>query len=121
MVWEMGCFYRGRCGRFEVFSTSSPSYLFPWDVLKWLMMKYKDVTGLSTIDSYEVGENWIKIRFKNEIDVDYTYSSVRPGARHVQLMKNLAEVGGGLSTYISRYIRKNFEMKTESKKLTGPI
>ncbi len=73
------------------------------------MEKYKNVAGNSGVIAYEAGADFIKIEF---IDGSvYLYSYRNPGKVHVENMKMLAGGGRGLSTYISRYVRVNYEAK----------
>lgn len=73
------------------------------------MVKYSDLSGNSGVEAYDIGNNYIKIRFKAG-DV-YLYSYAKPGKRHVEEMKHLATIGKGLATYISRNIKNRFEAK----------
>ena len=73
------------------------------------MEKYKSIAGNSGVIAYEAGADFIKIKF---IDGSvYLYSYRNPGKVHVEHMKMLAKKGRGLSTYISRYVRVNYEEK----------
>jgi hypothetical protein len=71
---------------------------------------YKDISGNSGVVAYEIGKDYIKIRFKHEDHV-YLYSYHNPGKKHVEAMKRLAEAGEKLSTYISVNVRDNYEAK----------
>ncbi|MFT4434182.1 hypothetical protein ACMX25_12415 [Caballeronia sp. 15715] len=63
---------------------------------------YKNLDGDSGIASYECGPGFIAIRFKEGRFATYWYTDARPGARHVEAMKRLAEQGRGLNDYINR-------------------
>ena len=66
------------------------------------MKPYKDESGNSGISAYRIEEKMIVIAFKTgEI---YTYSYNKAGKKHVEEMKNLAEQGRGLTTYINKYV-----------------
>lgn len=73
------------------------------------MQPYVDRSGRSGIVAYELGDSWIKIRFR---DGDtYLYDANQPGAAHVRAMARLARAGAGLNTYISRHVRDRFAGK----------
>lgn len=71
------------------------------------MEEYKNLSGNSGVEKFLVGADFIKIRFKNMAKI-YVYSHTKPGATHVEKMKELAEAGRGLSTYVSQKIKKNY-------------
>jgi hypothetical protein len=56
----------------------------------------------SGITHYEIGEDFIKIWFKDKGE-PYKYSESGIGKPHVDIMKGLALVGRGLATYISQH------------------
>jgi hypothetical protein len=70
--------------------------------------KYKNEN--SGIDAYEIGEDYIKIRFKMSHET-YLYNSKSPGANEVEKMKDLAISNRGLSTYISQEIGDRYYSK----------
>ena len=74
------------------------------------MQKYQD-TQLpeSGVDSYEIGDGWIKIRFKK--GGEYLYTNASAGALHICEMQRLAQFGNGLNSYINRHCRKSYESK----------
>lgn len=73
------------------------------------MQRYRNHSGTSGISAFEIGEDFIDVKF---VDGDiYRYSWRRPGARDVQHMKELALRGEGLATFISRHIRNRYESK----------
>jgi hypothetical protein len=66
------------------------------------MKTYRNLSGDSGVAAYEIGDDFIAIRFKPSGDI-YWYTNTSIGARHVAEMKRLAQRGQGLSTYISRH------------------
>jgi hypothetical protein len=72
------------------------------------MKRYKDRSGKSGVFLYEIGKDYILVRFTGS-DAVYKYSYKRPGKKHVEMMKKLAEKGEGLSTYISQFVREEYE------------
>jgi hypothetical protein len=73
------------------------------------MTRYKNLSGKSGVDSYEIREKSIVIKFRYA--GKYLYNYDRPGEKHVEEMKRLAVGGRDLSTYISRIVKKKFAKK----------
>jgi hypothetical protein len=65
------------------------------------MRRYPNFSGDSGVDAYELGADFIKIRFRRGVVYWYTKASV--GARHMAALKRLAKRGWGLATYISQH------------------
>lgn len=73
-------------------------------------MKYMNLSGNSGVISFSICANAIIIKFKDS-EKRYFYTYAKPGKIHVERMKELALAGKGLSTYISRYVGTNYELK----------
>lgn len=73
------------------------------------MERYKDIKGDSGVQSYEIGSDYIIVQFIH--DGSYLYNYKIPGSSHVERMKKLAVKGQGLSTYISKNIKKKYAEK----------
>lgn len=73
------------------------------------MEPYLNHSGDSGITDYEVGTDFIRVRFRG--GATYRYSYLRPGQYHVDLMKALAVAGRRLGTYISQHVREQYERK----------
>lgn len=69
------------------------------------MKKYKG-SKESGVSAYEIGPDWIKVKFKDETVYTYNYKSA--GRIHVETMKDLAQAGKHLATYINRYVRDQY-------------
>lgn len=65
------------------------------------MQRYRNLSGDSGVDAYEIGDDFVKVRFRSGDVYWYTQSSV--GARHLAALKRLARRGQGLSAYISQH------------------
>lgn len=79
------------------------------------MQRYGNQSGSSGVVAFELGEEFIDVKFRSgEI---YHYTSRRPGFRDVAHMKELALRGEGLSTFISRHIRTRYESKRDPEPL----
>ena len=68
-------------------------------------------TGTSAIESFEIGDRSIKVRFAE--GGTYLYDQTRPGKVHVAQMIALARAGAGLATYISQQVRGNYARKID--------
>lgn len=73
------------------------------------MDSYQNLGGNSGVVAYEIGDDYIDVRFKDGMCYLYNYAST--GAANVERMKNLAEQGHGLNSFISRSIKTNFASK----------
>ena len=71
------------------------------------MERYRNLSGDSGVTDYEIGRDFIRIRFRGGLT--YRYGHVRPGQHHVDRMKALAIAGQGLGTYISQNVRDQYE------------
>jgi macrodomain Ter protein organizer (MatP/YcbG family) len=78
------------------------------------MKKYRDKTGKSGVEEYDTGLDWIDVVFKkNEEVYRYTYKSA--GQHHIEIMKDIAKKGIGLSTYISQHVHDKYEYRYDRK------
>ena len=73
------------------------------------MKSYRNLGGDSGIIAYEDGEDFIKVQFSD--GSIYLYNYTKPGPNEVEHMKQLAEKGQGLNSFISRVIRKRYAAK----------
>lgn len=72
------------------------------------MTYYKNNSGHSGIESYEIGQAYIIIKFYNNNKL-YKYSYQKAGRIHVDTMKKLAVSGMGLNTYINEHVSKLYD------------
>jgi len=73
------------------------------------LKRYGNLSGESGVEAYAFTPTSILVKFRDR-DRPYEYSSTgRAGPRKVARMKTLAAAGRGLSTYISRYARDDYE------------
>ncbi|MGN6165396.1 MAG: hypothetical protein ACTHOF_12730 [Flavisolibacter sp.] len=75
------------------------------------MVAYKNIH--SGVSAYELGPNYIVTKFGKQY---YLYSNKITGAKKINRMKELAIIGEGLSSFISRNIRKSYEAMFETEK-----
>ena len=72
------------------------------------MVPYKNNNGNSGVQAYEIGPDYITVKFTNTIRT-YTYSYSKAGKEYVETMKQLAENGAGLNSFINRYVQKLYD------------
>ena len=65
------------------------------------MQPYNDIDRDSNIDSFEIGDDYITVKFFDGQTYIYTYASA--GSHHVEEMKRLANRHDGLNAYINRH------------------
>ena len=75
------------------------------------MPHYANLSGNSGVASYEIESDSIAVTFRSGATYLYNYDA--PGRDDVERMKELAEAGQGLSTYISQNVKKNFAQKLQ--------
>ncbi len=68
------------------------------------MERYRNSGGDSGVSSFEIGTDYITVRFSGSIRT-YRYSYRKAGQHHVETMKRLARSGSGLNSNINRYVK----------------
>lgn len=71
------------------------------------MEKYANRSGQSGISAYEVGLDYIRIRFSSRAIYQYSYR--KAGRYHVENMKKLAVRGSGLNSYINSNVKFKYD------------
>jgi hypothetical protein len=72
------------------------------------MKSYANRSGDSPVKAYQIIENGIEVVFGKTA---YGYTESVTGALEIAEMIGLAEEGRGLSTYISKHIKKRYAYK----------
>jgi hypothetical protein len=75
------------------------------------MQPYKNEKG--GITAFEIGNDWMIILFND--GRKYLYSHIKPGEKYLEAMKKLALQNEGLTSYINKHVRKNYEKEIISK------
>lgn len=75
------------------------------------MTPYKNLSGRSGVELYEILPESIKIKFK-KMNFVYTYDYSKPGRQAVDKMKEFAIAGKELSTYVTKEIKDSYASKT---------
>jgi hypothetical protein len=73
------------------------------------MEKYLNLSGKSGVAWYVLGEDSITINFTT--GGVYLYNYQKPGFMKVTEMKRLAVAGKGLNTYISKFVKDQYDQK----------
>lgn len=77
------------------------------------MQPYANNSGKSNVLAYYIGSDFIVVQFPHNAYYKYTYSSA--GQSAIELMKQFAQNGSGLGTYIStKATQPNYEAKGSS-------
>jgi len=71
------------------------------------MKHYANLGGKSNVVSYEYGDTYITIQFSS--GRPYTYSYESAGMANVETMKQLADSGQGLNSFVMRNVRTLYE------------
>ncbi|AWK07091.1 hypothetical protein HYN56_23805 [Flavobacterium crocinum] len=71
------------------------------------MERYANRNGQSGVSAYEIGTNYIRIRFSSGSVYQYSYR--KAGQYHVDNMKRLATQGYGLNSYINAYVKFKYD------------
>ncbi len=70
------------------------------------MTPYKNLSRTSGVVAYEIAPDSIEVEFDD--GASYLYTEKSAGASNLERMKDLAEAGLGLSTFIVRHVRKAY-------------
>lgn len=73
------------------------------------MKEYKSIYGNSGISAYKYTKDGITIRFTDGSIYLYTYEST--GLKSIEIMRELAKKGVGLTTYINQQVRDKYAAK----------
>jgi hypothetical protein len=71
-----------------------------------MMQPYKNLSGNSGVVAYEAGGDSIIVEFED--GAIYRYTADSAGGANIEIMKQLAREGRGLSTFIVRHVRKAY-------------
>ena len=75
------------------------------------MTRYRNLSGHSGVVAYETTPDSITLTFVG--GERYVYTDARPGRATVDRMKTMAAEGQGLSTFVSRHVREDYERKLD--------
>lgn len=71
------------------------------------MEAYKNLYGNSSIVAFDIGNDYISVKFSDGKIYRYSYKSA--GTDKVERMKLLAKQGSGLNSYIMRFAKYDYE------------
>jgi len=75
------------------------------------MEAYKNLGGDSGVVAYEIGSDYIRVKFSDESI--YLYTNGSAGSHNIREMQRLARQGQGLNAFINTTVRKNYAMKEQ--------
>jgi hypothetical protein len=75
------------------------------------MTPYKNLSGTSNIERYEITADSITVKFSSGKERNYLYTYQTPGAVIVEKMKALAVQGRGLNAYIRTTVKASYQSK----------
>lgn len=75
------------------------------------MKSYLNRSRKSNVEAYEIGAAYIKVTFNSGSIRNYLYTYDSTGQENVEKMKQLAESGLGLNSFISKTIRNRYKRK----------
>lgn len=73
------------------------------------MERYANNGGDSNVVAYEIEQSSIKVQFGD--GSMYLYTNQSTGVENIERMKQLAQAGQGLNSYIGRVVRKRYASK----------
>jgi hypothetical protein len=73
------------------------------------MERYRDIDGDSGVTGYEIGADYVRVKFRDNSVYLYIYASA--GADNIEQMKKLAVAGDGLNVFMNRNVRKRYAKK----------
>ena len=71
------------------------------------MERYKDIDNDSGIEAYEIGSDFINVKFHGTPKV-YQYSYASAGQQNVETLKALAARGEGLNAFINKNVKYKY-------------
>lgn len=74
------------------------------------MEKYRNLGGDSNVVEYEVGDDYIRIRFRGGATYLYTYESA--GRDRIEKAKRLALAGRGLNAFVNLRMKHAYAAKS---------
>lgn len=73
------------------------------------MERYRNLGGDSGVVAYEIGDDFIRVKFSD--GSIYLYTDGSAGSHSIKEMKRLARIGQGLNAFINTTVRKNYARK----------
>ena len=75
------------------------------------MERYKNLNGNSGIVAYEIGEDFVRVKFSS--GGIYLYTNESAGKNNLYQMKKLAVGGRGLNSFINRYVKYKYAIREQ--------
>jgi hypothetical protein len=80
-----------------------------FDQRKLMDATIPNVNGDSGVTAYEIGDDWIRVRFST--GAVYLYTAASAGTANIERMKVLAARGDGLNAFINTTVRQAYARK----------
>jgi macrodomain Ter protein organizer (MatP/YcbG family) len=72
------------------------------------MERYTNSGGDSGVSAYEIGSDYIIVKFSDSTRT-YRYSYRKAGQNHVENLKQLAQSGNGLNSYVNKHVKNLYD------------
>lgn len=73
------------------------------------MERYANRNGDSGVVAYQIGPDFVQVQFNTGAVYEYTYSSA--GSSNIEMMKDLANAGRGLCSFIKRNVNNSYSRR----------
>ncbi len=77
------------------------------------MQQYKNIGGDSHVLAYEIGDDFVRVKFLDE--AIYLYTDGSADSSNIEEMKKLAQNGEGLNDFINSAVRKKYAQKEHQR------
>lgn len=77
------------------------------------MERYANLSRNSGVVGYDIGDEFISVRFSDGSVYRYTFLSA--GRQNVEAMKGFATSGIGLNTFINKNVRNRYDSKMKGR------
>lgn len=78
------------------------------------METYRNLSGESNVRRYQIGNNFIDVEFSESRSggaTTYKYTYASAGSSNVEHMKQLAQAGSGLNSFINKEVKDLYASK----------
>ena len=76
------------------------------------MQRYKNLSGQSGVEAFDIADDSIIVWFKAGHTRTYLYTYASAGRQAIERMKELALAGNGLNSYIGLHVKDGYARKS---------